>query len=240
MGSLTPPIGDDRNLVSLTPHGHYLLRPGLSIGGRLPLVHASNEAESGSSLGNLSAELDLSLHQDESLLGWASFSLSLPTASSSGAGGAAAADLSRFWLADPGLYAPDTITVRATYHLRLGTQGDYLQVGAGLYYLKAQEGDDRALVPVALSGRVALGERTAAIGRLDTIWNLDAGNDDDKLAHTLTIGLAIARLGKGHAELGFYLPLDERYRQDEGMWGFVLSYSMPLGTEESRTDAAGR
>ena len=227
-GNLDLPIVGSASLIGLEVHGTFLVTPGLTLGGRLPIAHLSVNDNTGTSLGNLAAELAYQTSARPRSHGWIEVSLSFPTAADSGDAGLAALTFADFWIPDRGKYAPNTTTVRGSYHHAFGAPEQQLLLSAGAQYLSVDGDDDRLLLPLVIGGRIALGNRAAAIGRLTTLWDLDARNGEDDFYHVIEAGLELLQLGKGTGELVVYVPLDDRYRQDLNAWGLRFGFAAPI------------
>lgn len=211
-------------LIGLVLQGDFLLTPGFALGGRLPVAHSRNDADDSTALGNLTIDLAYHLSFHGQGKSWLEGSFYLPTASASGDSGVTSSIFGGFWVPEPGLYLPDTTTLRALYNYRLGSWEQHLHVAAGADYRAVEDGDDRVVVPLVLGGRIALGSRAAALARFRTHWNLDAEDTVDDFHHTLRFGAELSQLGRGALTMLFYLPLDEEV---DG-WGLTFGYEAPL------------
>jgi hypothetical protein len=220
--------GNDISLIGLNLRGHYQLGRGLLLGGHLPLAHAQFDDDSGTSLGNLTAELNyrLSLHaRSES---WLDASLSLGTASDSGDGALAAQTFAVFWMADPGFYLPDTNTLRLMYRHAFGDQRMQLNLEAGVQYLFISDVDDQARLPFRVGGQIDLGPRLELLGRFSTYWLVDADDGEDDFLHMLELGINLLQVGRGEVEALVYYPLDEVYRDNFEVWGLQIGFTTRL------------
>jgi hypothetical protein len=217
--------GMDETLIGILLQGHFLVTPGLTLGGRMPIAHSRTDTQDGTALGNLTFDLAYHLSYHRQGKSWLEANLYLPTASDSGDGRDTATLFSNYWVPEMGLYLPDATTTRVMYNFQLGPNEQHLHFAAGAEYQFITDGvDDRVVVPFVIGGRVALGDRAAALGRFRTHWNLDAPDGADDFFHTLQFGLELSRLGRGALTALFYLPLDDAI---DG-WGLTFAYAVPL------------
>lgn len=231
-GSMKFPVpllgAQDATLIGITVHGMFEVSPGLQLGGRIPIAHAQFSDDSGTGLGNLTLDMRYALASSAQSNSWIDTSLSLATAADSDEPGTAALVHTIFWVPDQGLFAPNTTTFRAQYKHHLGTATQGIELGAGLQYLSVKDGDNSVRLPFLIGGHVDLGQRAAAVGRFLTLWLIDAEDNDENFVHTLEVGLQLKQVGSGQAELTFYMPLDESYRDTFSPWGIQLRFSRAL------------
>lgn len=230
-GSINNPLpaffggGDDASLIGILLHGHYGLGHGLLIGGRLPLAHVRLSDDSATSLGNLTVELNYRLSNRPRSSSWLDTSLSIGTADSNGDGRLAALSYAIFNMEDPGLYLPDTNTIRLMYRHYFGDARLRFDVQAGLQYLLIDDTDNIARIPIKLGLRAQLGDRLQGVGRFSTFWLVDAEDDEDNFLHMLEAGLNVQRVGRGEVELLIYYPLDDLYRDGYEVWGLTVAFT---------------
>ena len=220
--------GNDITLIGMALHGHLSVTSDLLIGGRIPLAHAQLNDDSASSIGNLTFELNYRLTQRARSQSWLDSSLSLATADDDGDGAIAALSFADFWMPDPGLYAPNTSTVRLMYRHALGDPALGAEFQAGFQYLAIDGPDDLMRVPLRIGGHVELGDTVAAIGRFSTYWQVNAEDGDDSFLHMLEAGLNLRRVGRGKLDIILYYPLDDLYREDLEAWGLQLGFSSAI------------
>jgi hypothetical protein len=216
--------GMNHTLIGLLMRAKFLLTPGFTLGGRIPVAHSRSDVEDGTALGNLTLDMAYHLSFHRNGKSWLEANLYFPTASDSGDGGDTATLFANYWVPEMGLYQPDTTAVRVLYNFQLGANDQYLHVAAGAEYQFISDFDDQVILPFVLGGRVALGNRAAALARFRTHWVLDAPDTRDSFLHTLQLGLELSRLGRGALTTLFYLPLDSSI---DG-WGLTFGYDVPI------------
>lgn len=220
--------GNDISLIGLNLRGHYELNPGLLLGGHLPLAHAQFDDDSGTSLGNLTAELNYRLTLHHRSQSWLDSSISVGTADDNGDGSLAAQTFTAFWMPDPGFYAPNTNTIRVMYRHEIGDDRMHFDFQAGVQYLFIEDVDDRARLPFRIGGTFELGPRLELLGRFSTYWEVDAQDGEDDFLHLLELGVNLRQVGSGAVEILVYYPLDEVYRDDFEVWGLQIGFTTRL------------
>lgn len=220
--------GGDASLIGLNLHGHFRLGPGLLLGGHLPIVHARFNDDSGTSLGNLTAELNYRLSVEHRSYSWLDTSFSIGTADNGGNGGMTAFAFTAFWIPDPGFYAPDTNTVRIMYRHGIGDHKLRAEFQGGLHYLAINDAEDDVRLPFRIGGRIELGPQVEAMARFSTFWLLDAADNEDDFLHMLEAGINLRNVGQGSLEILVYYPLDEVYRDVFEVWGLQAAFTTDL------------
>jgi hypothetical protein len=227
-GNFDVPILGGGTLIGLDVHADYLLAPGFTVGGHIPIAHADFLNDTGTSLGNLTADLAYSTSRRYHSRGWIEGALSIATADNDGDGGAAATQFGIFWLPDQGRYLPNTTTVQGSYHHAFGTREQMLELSAGVQFLSIDNDDDRLIIPLVIGGRVALGTRAAGVASLSNMWHADASDNEEELFHVLQAGIELSQLGAGRGHILLYLPLDDSYRNDLDVWGLIVGFDATL------------
>ncbi len=233
-GSMNNPLpivfggGDERSLIGINLHGQYAIGHGLLLGGQLPLAHVRFNDDAATSLGNLTAELSYRLTNRPRSSSWVDTSLSIGTADNNGDGRLAALTFAVFTMADPGLYAPDTNTVRAMYRHYYGDPKLRFEFQGGFQYILFKDVDDITRVPLTLGVRAELGPRIEALGRFSTFWLLDAEDGEDDFLHMLEAGFNLRKVGRGEVEILLYFPLDDSYRDVLEVWGLNVGFTTKL------------
>jgi hypothetical protein len=234
-----PAPADDIDFTSLTFDlaADIRLAPHWMVLARLPLSHVGVDGDPAApdccdfALGNLTLGgrgLWATLIDGETrAVSGGELTVSLPTASDGGesarsAAAAAFAHLPR----DPGLYGPNTTTVRLTSYAQVYGRWFLAQVEAGLhlyFYDSDVPGDDRsdAGVRLALAGGFRATYKIAILAEINSLFFFsDKFATDDDTVTSLDLGV---RYGSGRLILGLraYLPLDPTLR-DLGMIGVGL------------------
>lgn len=232
---------DDLTLLGLTLGGGYMFGDSFGVGGRLPLAHARTNADSGTALGNLTADVFYVFlrRQSESPDAWTGRawfrgSFSAPTATDSELNEIpASAAFTGFWLPDPGLYHPDGMTFRAGgrgYFSRgklfVDSELDVQLVVVGNASQNLTDEDITNMV-LRLGGGYRLTERISGFGSLSNAWRGNAPDTTDKFLHWIDLGLSLAGQNRGTVRAFVYVPLDSNAR-DLGIVGFGVSVGLAL------------
>lgn len=193
----------------------------LGFAATLPIAYASGDLADGTSLGNLTFETSylLTVESAANQRRFAAFraSLSLPTASDGGNASEAALAHAIFYVPDPGLFLPDTTTLRLSGDYRIEWARAFFQANLGLDVLVISEADDVPYIRLGLAGGFTASERIALVAELTNMSDVldDSGGED--YLHTLDLGLNIG-LPRGHLALRLYFPLDDS-RRDLDIFG---------------------
>jgi hypothetical protein len=222
---------DDISLIGIDLYANTEVAQGLSIGARLPIAHARFDDDAQTTLGNLTFEMQYRLSGTLHARSWLETSFSLATADDDGEGGQVAGAMAAFWIPDPGLYLPNTNTLRVVYrhewNLRRNShanRGLAIDFGAGAHFLILDDAEDRFRVPVQVTGRLGLSAQAEAIARFSTYWTSGAEDGEDDFLHVLEAGLRLSGVGRGNMEILAYLPLDDTYRDTFEAWGITIGF----------------
>ena len=222
---------DDISLIGIDLYANTEVAAGLSIGARLPIAHARFDDDGQTTLGNLTFEMQYRLGRQLHSRSSIDTSLSIATADDDGEGGQVAAAMGAFWIPDPGLYLPNTNTVRVMYRHEWNvrrnshaTRGVSVDFGAGAHFLLRDGAEDRFRVPLTIAGRLGLSAQAEAMARFGTYWTSGAESGEDDFLHILEAGLRLTGVGRGSAEILAYLPLDEAYRDTLEAWGITIGF----------------
>ncbi len=226
---------DDISLIGIDLYANTKVAQGLSIGARLPLAHARFDDDSQSTLGNITFEMQYALSRQLHTRSWIDTSLSLATADDDGEGGQVAGAMAAFWIADPGLYLPNTNTIRVMYrhqwNLRRNSnanRGLAIDFGAGAQFLITDGDEDRFRIPLHVAARLGLSAQAEAMTRFGTYWTSGGENGEDDFLHILEAGIRLTGVGRGSMEILAYLPLDDTYRDTFEAWGITIGFRSPF------------
>ncbi len=218
---------DDVLMLGFVGEGHFRLAPRWGIDLALPMVHTSSDLPSGTGLGNLLLGVGYLLSREGggSALRTSQFraAVSLPTASDDGNGLAAAVAGSLFNLEDPGLWAPDTTTLRFMGDYRYQTSPIFLQLEAGVHLL-LRDGDDDTLLRVGLGFGVEVSRSLSLLAELQTVTPIVTDDGEDLFLHELDLGMHLPLGRAGALTPRVFFALDDA----RDYWGVGLDYTAYL------------
>lgn len=216
LGTMEPsPAGDNVTQIALELFGTAELTSRLSLRGRLPFAHTSDDNNSASSLGNLTVGLDYLLSTGRGATSVSAWSLggsvSLPTASDTGDSRAAALLHGYFRVPYPGRYDPDTTAIRLYGQFRLDARKVFLQLQGGINHLIIDNFEDLMLLRFGTALGVSVGRTTTLLAELTFLTDFLDDSTDDWWTN-LDLG---ARFGLNrNLQLGarLFVPLDDTSR----------------------------
>lgn len=217
----------DATLVGMEGTVRWPLGERWALGARLPLVFARSSMANDLALGNLTFSatviLNAEAQRQDTYLSALALSISAPTAGITDDDGInGAARFAAFYVPDPGLYRPDTTTVRVYYSLRSQGHSYFGQLEVGLQQLIIEDIDDQTRLRLGMAVGVNVSSNIVLVAELSNVSDiLDDANGED-FWHTLDVGMR-ANTGTGHVGLRVYLPLD-RSSRDQDMLGVTLGY----------------
>jgi hypothetical protein len=222
---------DDISLIGIDLYANTEVAQGLTVGARIPIAHARFDDDSQTTLGNLTFEMRYQLSAELRTRSWLETSLSIATADDDGDGALVAGAMATFWIPDPGMYLPDTNTVRLMYrhhwNARRSSQasrGLAVEFGAGAHFLLRDDAEDRFRIPVSVTGKLGLSAQAHALARFGTYWTSGAEDGEDDFLHVLEAGLGLTGVGRGSMDILVYLPLDDTYRDTLEAWGLTIGF----------------
>lgn len=220
----------DNAIVGLQGFIQWPIGERWSLTGRLPLAYAYNDGIDGVGLGNLTvdATLFLSAEKRRRATNVTAFQLSVsgPTASRGVDSGFATGTMAGYFLPDPGLYQPNTTTIRLYGTWRTGSRSFFGQLEGGMQQLVIRNADDRTLLRIAGGAGVRVGSNVVLIGEFVGVTDIIDDADGDNFWSSLDLGMR-AKVGKGNISLRVYLPLDGQWRNLDTL-GVALGYEASL------------
>lgn len=215
--------------------GDFFVSPNLKLHARLPTIYYANDNnnEGGTGIGNVTAGLRfIAAGRDKSSRFGLGGSVSLPSASDDGEGGAAAFYGGVFRnLHDPGRYLPNVTTIRTEADLLLSSDRIYVQGQLGVQVLLFEDGnafpfggdDQQNLLRLCVGGGAWLAPKLALLAEVTSFSDILENDDDDDFVHTLDTGVRYHG-GDVSASVRLYVPFDEGERTEDAVGaGFDLT-----------------